>query len=136
VEPFELAMRVPPDERSVRLGRRFLAHALLLFGHDELEPTASLLVSELLGNAVRYATSEVQLAISGVPGGIRVDVCDDGPGKPHLDDSGPVAEQGHGLQVVDRLADRWDIEIEAQTKTVWFELRTPAAVGSMSLRGY
>jgi anti-sigma regulatory factor (Ser/Thr protein kinase) len=134
MHPLELSMRVVPDERSVRLGRRFVGHALLLFGHDDLEPTASLLVSELLGNAVRFADSQIRLSVTaaeGTTGGIRIEVWDDGPGVPMLAEGRTFTDRGRGLQVVDRLADRWDVDHAVETKAVWFELRVPADVGAL-----
>jgi anti-sigma regulatory factor (Ser/Thr protein kinase) len=131
LEPLELAMRVRPSERSVRLSRRFVGHALLLFGHDELEPTASLLVSELVGNAVRVARVEVRVSLLAADGdGIRIEVWDDGPGRPVLHSGPPLTDRGRGLQVVARLADRWDVDDHDESKTVWFELRHPTDVGA------
>lgn len=128
MEPIELTMRVRPDERSVRLGRRFLGHALLLFGCDDLEPTAALLLSELLGNAVRYARNEVLLSIRATASGVRVEVTDDGPGAPELAAEGSGA-RGRGLRIVDQLAHTWDVEQRGGAKTVWFELHAGAEVG-------
>ncbi|MCX4759914.1 HAMP domain-containing histidine kinase [Streptomyces sp. NBC_01275] len=40
------------------------------------------IVSPLLANALRYARSGVTVRASRTPGGVRIDVCDDGPGVP------------------------------------------------------
>jgi signal transduction histidine kinase len=40
------------------------------------------IVSPLLTNAVRYARSSVKVSARGIPGAVRIDVVDDGPGVP------------------------------------------------------
>ncbi|MFF4028449.1 sensor histidine kinase [Streptomyces sviceus] len=59
------------------------------------------IVSPLLANAVRYACSTVTLSARQLPGGVRIDVTDDGPGVPEefLDDlfqPGRRADSGDG----------------------------------------
>ncbi|HEX6400873.1 MAG TPA: ATP-binding protein [Actinomycetota bacterium] len=87
---------------------------------------ATLLVSELITNAVRHATTsdrpEVELRIRSEPGRVRVVVADPGGGfvpSPRL----PTVSDGSGwgLYLVDRIADRWGVLTEDQTE-VWFEI--------------
>ncbi|CAM5556721.1 Signal transduction histidine-protein kinase/phosphatase MprB OS=Streptomyces alboniger OX=132473 GN=CP975_14000 PE=4 SV=1 [Streptomyces alboniger] len=59
------------------------------------------IVSPLLANALRYATSAVAVSAMQLPGGVRIDVTDDGPGVPEefLDDlfqPGRRADPGDG----------------------------------------
>lgn len=59
------------------------------------------IVSPLLANAVRYAGSTVTVSARQLPGGVRIDVTDDGPGVPEefLDDlfqPGRRADSGDG----------------------------------------
>jgi anti-sigma regulatory factor (Ser/Thr protein kinase) len=87
---------------------------------------ATLLVSELVTNAVRHAMksgiSEVEVRIRNDPGRIRVVVSDPGDGfvmKPRL----PTASEsaGWGLYLVDRIADRWGV-LTKDRNEVWFEI--------------
>lgn len=87
---------------------------------------ATLLVSELITNAVRHApragAPEVELRLKVVNGRVRVVVSDPGAGfvaSPRL----PTAAEGSGwgLYLVDRIADRWGI-ITKDRNEVWFEL--------------
>jgi len=90
-----------------------------------LEDT-TLLVSELVSNAVRHALRtgipEVELRIGDERGRIRVVVSDPGDGfvvQPRL----PTASQssGWGLYLVDRIADRWGV-VTRDRNEVWFEI--------------
>lgn len=87
---------------------------------------ATLLVSELITNAVRHAPTsdrpEAELRIRSDPGRVRVVVADPGGGfvpSPRL----PTVYDGSGwgLYLVDRIADRWGVLTEDQTE-VWFEI--------------
>lgn len=87
---------------------------------------ATLLVSELVTNAVRHApkagSPEVELRLKVDAERIRVVVSDPGAGfvaTPRL----PTASEssGWGLYLVDRIADRWGV-ISKDRNEVWFEL--------------
>jgi anti-sigma regulatory factor (Ser/Thr protein kinase) len=101
---------------------------------DELGPAmpasvvedATLLVSELVSNAVRHVPRagipEIELRLKIDPGRIRVAVSDPGAGfatEPRL----PTAAEssGWGLYLVDRIADRWGV-ITKDRNEVWFEI--------------
>jgi anti-sigma regulatory factor (Ser/Thr protein kinase) len=110
--------------------------------HDELGGSvsrqmledATLLVSELVTNAVRHAlragVDEVELRIRTDRRRIRVIVSDPGGGfvaSPRL----PTASEssGWGLYLVDRIADRWGV-ITRDRNEVWFELDVHGTDGS------
>jgi anti-sigma regulatory factor (Ser/Thr protein kinase) len=110
-------------------------HALdALYGElgDRLHRTVVLLVSELVSNSVKYSkvsTGVIELIACVVPKMVRIEVSDDGDGfEPRLrvDES---AESGRGLEIVEKLADRWGRPAGLRT-SVWFELdreEAPAA---------
>jgi signal transduction histidine kinase len=123
VRPQLLTMSMPPDEGGPSLARRFVAHALTLVGLEEDEPDAALVVSELVGNACRYARKQVTVRVEVEGGdGLRIEIEDDGPGMPALHTGEPDEDTGRGLRIVATIADRWGTEPTADGKIVWVEL--------------
>jgi anti-sigma regulatory factor (Ser/Thr protein kinase) len=85
-----------------------------------------LLVSELVTNSVRHAgTGEddpIYLRVDPSPGSVRVEVVDKGDGfDPPRQHPDPERASGWGLFLVDRIADRWGVRVDGNTR-VWFEL--------------
>ena len=84
---------------------------------------AELLVSELVTNAVKYgpADEKIRLIVAADGGRTRFTVHDLGLGPlPEMRAMEDPAPGGHGLRLVDALADRWGVE-RGSTR-VWFEL--------------
>ena len=136
--PGELAQKARPcvagTEVRLRLASGPDAVAAARRGIDALEREVGaerlgdmrLLVSELVTNSVRHARSgagdelELEVTVSGEL--IHVRVTDHGPGfevSPRGPDDDPGS--GWGLFLVERLSDRWGVELNGTTQ-VWFEL--------------
>jgi anti-sigma regulatory factor (Ser/Thr protein kinase) len=86
---------------------------------------AALLVSELVTNAVKYGPvdGEIRLTIDQDATRTRFTVHDAGAGPlPRMRPASTPAHEGggHGLRLVDSIADRWGVE-RGSTR-VWFEL--------------
>ena len=93
-----------------------------MIGHDRLED-ATLLVSELVTNAVKYGPEDeaIELTIAADDQHVRFTVHDLGRGPlPEMRDADDPTPGGHGLRLVDALAERWGTE-RGSTR-VWFEL--------------
>jgi serine phosphatase RsbU (regulator of sigma subunit)/anti-sigma regulatory factor (Ser/Thr protein kinase) len=116
-------------------GRRVVTDVLLAAGLPDLVDTASLLVSEVVTNALRHGGGPRELRVrvddEGVDVGVRDSspqaphpVTGDGPGAERVVDGG-LAENGRGLLLVDLLADSWGWRPEGGGKLVWFRLRRP-----------
>jgi anti-sigma regulatory factor (Ser/Thr protein kinase) len=83
----------------------------------------TLLVSELVTNAVKYGPEDdgIRLIVQRDDRCIRLTVHDPGLGPlPQMRAQDDPAPGGHGLRLVDALADRWGVE-RGSTR-VWFEL--------------
>jgi anti-sigma regulatory factor (Ser/Thr protein kinase) len=125
---------VPGRPEHVREARAFVAKAL-----GELHPgldNAVLLTSELVTNAVMHSRSRcdggtVTVLIVESGGGVRIEIADEGS-----EVSSPVvrgdvyASDGHGLYLVQTLADQWGYVRDNNGTTVWFWLGATSSAAS------
>lgn len=119
----ELAAEAEPCSAA----RRFTRSALSSWNvPDELLERAELVVSELVGNAVKHAGGAARLELTRTAGGLRVAVCDRGFGEPQAMCAGPSEEGYRGLFIVQTVSSRWGFLPTESGKTVWAEFRVPA----------
>ena len=89
-----------------------------------LEPL-QLVVSELVGNAVRHGRPPVAMLLRRTGRGVRVDVHDESPapGPRGARLSGPDAESGRGLYLVDAVSTETGVDaIEGDGKVSWAQV--------------
>jgi len=132
----DLRTVLPCDASSVGKARRLLRQELAALGAADLDNSgfvapdlvdaAGLLVSELVTNAVMHARTDVTLHVTVRRGVLRIEVTDGSPVVPTPRRASGLAGTGRGLQLVDRLSDRWGVDKARKGKTIWFEL-TPTA---------
>ncbi|WP_046386449.1 ATP-binding protein [Kitasatospora aureofaciens] len=84
-----------------------------------------LVVAELVGNAMLHGDGPLELVLDITPARLRIEVSDrsselPAPRQPHH----PALPGGHGLFIVQRIADRWGAQPHAQGKTIWAEFDT------------
>jgi anti-sigma regulatory factor (Ser/Thr protein kinase) len=136
-DPYPAAMDLrtvlPCDASSVGVARRLLRRELAAAGDPDLVDAdlldaAGLLVSELVTNAVVHARTDVTLRVLLRRGVLRIEVTDGSPIVPAPRRPAGLAGTGRGLQLVDRLADRWGVSKARRGKTIWFELAPSARV--------
>ncbi|UGY95238.1 ATP-binding protein [Streptomyces gobiensis] len=119
-------VHLPNRPESARRARR-MAESVLhgrwhLPGH--LTEQAVLLVSELVGNAVRHTGAHTfVLRMSCRRGWIRIELRDPSRGLPCLLPVHDLDTSGRGLFLVDKLSDRWGVDLLPRGKTTWFEMR-------------
>jgi serine phosphatase RsbU (regulator of sigma subunit) len=109
---------------SASRARSLIHRPLRRWNLTELIPTAELLVSELVTNAVRYAQGKIGLRLV-LEGGLVCEVLDDSAALPRLRHPDDEDERGRGLQVVSQLSQRWGARRTASGKVVWCELALP-----------
>jgi len=117
-------LRVPFAASSVRVARQrlrgWLAAQHISAQHIE---EARVVLSELVGNAVRHARplADGTLLIAwGLDGGaLRLSVTDGGgAGRPHAVHASPSAVSGRGMMIVDSLAQSWWVDQSGRRTTV------------------
>lgn len=124
--PTEGEVLLPSRPESAATARR-LAQVVVLrhWGQSpKMTEDAVLLVSELVGNAVRHTGARVfGLRMHRRRGWIRIEVRDPSRGLPCLMPVQEMDLSGRGLFLVDKLSDRWGVDLLPRGKTTWFEIR-------------
>lgn len=117
---------LPPTTDSVPVARRFV-RARLVDGPTDVD-TATLLVSEVVTNAILHARTTVTLTVEVADQLVRIAVRDGSPVQPRIHSFSPTSATGRGLRLLDLLARRWGVYADPATggKVVWFELGEPS----------
>jgi serine phosphatase RsbU (regulator of sigma subunit)/anti-sigma regulatory factor (Ser/Thr protein kinase) len=110
-----------PEDSAPGQARRLARRALARWGMEDMSDSVELLVSEVVTNAVRYASRPVTLRLLRTDV-LRCEVGDDVPQLPRLRQARATDEGGRGLYLVNRLARRWGATRLSTGKVVWFEL--------------
>ncbi|MET9730793.1 SpoIIE family protein phosphatase [Streptomyces sp. NPDC006458] len=114
---------LPGDPRSAARARRLVAGRLAEWGLDgEVAAATELIVSELVTNAVRYASGPLGLRLIR-DNALIVEVTDTNSASPHLRLAADNDEGGRGIYLVGRFADRWGTRALARGKAIWAEQR-------------
>ncbi len=97
------------------------------FGLEDVCDDLTLVVSEMVTNAVRHAGPPVALEIQADPDSVFVAVNDGSPIRPQLRLADDDAEGGRGLLLVDLLCVEHGVRPDPSGKTVWAVLRRQLA---------
>ena len=114
------------DPASAGLARGFLRARLVEWDAWHLEESATLLVSELVTNAVLHARSETMLSLIYDDGVLRVEVADSSLVGVQRRRYAYDAATGRGLLLVEALSTAWGTIATEEGKAVWFELDSDA----------
>ncbi|KQC38679.1 serine/threonine protein phosphatase [Frankia sp. ACN1ag] len=132
VNPPLLELALPAVAASAGQARMAMRDVMLDYGITSVED-ATLLVSEVVTNAVLHARSDLVLRASLEPGRLRISVEDREGG--HLPRPGAAAankpdpESGWGLLLVEALSLAWGVETTPGGKRVWFDIEIPDVPG-------
>ena len=118
----EMRAEFPADLTTPRAARRIVARALEEWNCAEALDNVALLVSEVVGNAVVHAGTDVEVAVRLFRDVIRIEVTDASPESVRPREAHPDEESGRGLLLVQELASAWGEERTAGGKVVWFEV--------------
>jgi PAS domain S-box-containing protein len=116
---------LPRNPAAAARARRLTAEALAGWELDQagtLLPTAQLLVSELVTNAVLHGSSEIEFQLRRGRDALWVEVGDRNPNPPQLRQARPDDEGGRGIALVQELAAAWGTRPTPAGKVVWLRL--------------
>jgi len=112
---------LPGTVEAVAHARRAVAGTMRGWGFSDSGwlDTVSLIVTELVSNAVRHAGGRITLDLR-VNGEMVLGVTDSSPARPRViapDDAG-----GRGMIIIDALCPRWGVHEHESGKRIWVEL--------------
>ena len=109
-----------PKPASVGRARRWLSRQLEEWGLEDLDYDASVVLSELVTNAVLHARTSIELKVTHDQV-FRIEVRDASDAMPSPRGPTASATTGRGLRLVAALATSWGYEPREAGKTVWAE---------------
>jgi len=122
-------MRFPSSPTSAGEARRFVESVLEAGDLGHLAYAATMLVSELVANAVLHTGTPVEVVVSPESDGVRVEVHDGSPQLPIRKHYSTMSGTGRGLLLVERVASAWGSDrTDDGGKVVWFELDGSSAL--------
>ena len=108
---------------SAGMARRFVESVLTDAGLGHLAYTGTLLVSELVANAVLHTPGAViEVVVKPAGDRARIEVHDNSRVLPVRKTYSNLSGTGRGLMLVERMAADWGAEPTANGKVVWFEV--------------
>ena len=113
--------------QSAGVARRFVDRALERWSCGDALDVVSLLVSELVANAVLHAGSQVEVTVQLKAATVRIEVLDEDEDLPLLREAADHATSGRGLAMVEALSLAWGADQRDGGKAVWFEVPRPDA---------
>lgn len=115
---------LPNDPAVVTTARALTSRQLTTWGLQDLDFTTQLVVSELVTNAIRYATGPIQQRLI-LDRTLICEVTDGSSTAPHLRHADLADEGGRGLYLIAQLTQRWGTRFAARGKTIWAEQTLP-----------
>ena len=119
----DLLVPLPANPTGPALARQHALRCLEELGLSTAATDVSLIVSELVTNAVLHGTPPIELMLSRSDGHLRIEVCD-GSDDTSLVSAHPRSDgRARGLHIVDELSESWGSAARPQGKVVWAEYR-------------
>ncbi|MGW8762948.1 ATP-binding SpoIIE family protein phosphatase [Streptomyces sp. NPDC055815] len=117
--------QLPQEGRAASVARSLVTDQLAAWDLTELGDVFELVVSELVGNALRYGNGPGRLRL--LRGDrLVVEVSDTGPDLPQIQHADLSDEGGRGLQLINMLCRRWGSCRTVNGKVVWAEQNLPS----------
>ena len=132
-ETRDMVMAFPNETRSVTLARRAVSEQIRGLGLPSLVPSAELVVTELVANAVLHTNGPVEVQLQRLEHGVRISVADSNPALPVVPAASASSMTGRGLLLVRRVAARLGFDARREGKVVWAELRIERLPGDSGI---
>lgn len=116
------SQELPATPASAGKARRFVESVLTEARLDHLASTATLLVSELVANAVLHSRTAFRVVVHAGDDRLRVEVHDGSVQLPVRRHYSNMSATGRGLVLVDEMAADWGFDRTSDGKVVWFEV--------------
>lgn len=112
---------VAADPAMVAHARKAASDRLAAWGLEEAAFVIELVVSELVTNAIRYASAPIELRLIRGQTSLICEVSDASGTAPHMRRARAFDEGGRGLLLVAQLTQRWGTRQTATGKIIWAE---------------
>jgi anti-sigma regulatory factor (Ser/Thr protein kinase) len=113
---------LPPRAASAARARELVTAQCVAWGLRGLCDDIALVVTELVANAVRHAGTDIEISITHITRGVRLEV-KDGSRRPLRQRTALTSDEGgRGLLLVDALSNRYGVVGEPDGKRVWVEM--------------
>ncbi|HWM37140.1 MAG TPA: SpoIIE family protein phosphatase [Streptomyces sp.] len=119
---------VQADPAAVAGVRAAVSERLAEWGLEEQGFITELILSELITNAIRHATSPIRVRLLR-DRALICEVSDHSSTSPHLRYAASMDEGGRGLFLVAQFADRWGTRYTKDGKVIWAEQALPGTPG-------
>lgn len=116
------SVELPPEPASATRARRLAREQLASVCGPEALDTVSLLVTELVTNAILHARTPLRLGLETRDDHVRLCVEDASGARPERRTYATDAVTGRGLALVEKLASSWGVDATPSGKVVWCEI--------------
>lgn len=113
------AQSLPGEPSAVPRARLFVREVLIAWRRREYEESGLLLVSELVGNAVLHARTDVEVEVVDLEGGVLLSVTDGSATLPVVRRHSREAATGRGLWLLDQYSAARGVQRLPEGKSVW-----------------
>jgi anti-sigma regulatory factor (Ser/Thr protein kinase) len=119
-----LELALPPLASSAGIARFALTASCRTWGVPDLADAASLVLSELVTNAVVHARTPLVVLARFTAGDLTLAVADGSPSLPAVLPPDDEREGGRGMSVIESLGTTWGFQRTALGKVVWVTIST------------
>ncbi|MFE4911014.1 SpoIIE family protein phosphatase [Streptomyces sp. NPDC056652] len=119
-------LTLPPDPAAVATARDWAARRLAAWTLDDLTDNTTLVISELVTNAIRYSDGPIGVRLIRDDRTLICEVSDTSGSGPHRRQPKTTDEGGRGLSIVGRLTQHQGTRYTASGKIIWTEQPLPA----------